>query len=75
MQSTANGHVGGSIHGIQIAGRAGRCANYVLPGCGSNPFAQTFDHPHPPIKCGIQFQGIEASESKKFIEGSLYWAK
>ena len=68
MQPTADMQVGDSIPGRPTAGRAGRPVSFAKSDPRSNA-SQTFDPP-PPAKCDIQFQGIEASESKN----TFYWA-
>ena len=89
MQPAADvgGGGGGSDPGRPAAGGAGRPVSSAQSYPRSNPsehkLLTTFDpppyphpHPHPhPTKSDIQFQGIEASESKKSIGGLSYWAK
>ena len=81
MQPTADVSVGGLNPNQPTAGSGGRPVSSAKSDPCSNHSEHKLLTPHPnpspppPPKSDIQFQGIEASESKKSIGGLSYWAK
>ena len=75
MHPTAGLQIGGSSPGRPTAGSADRPVIAAESDPRSNPAEHKLLPPPPPKRGDIQFQGIEASESKKSIGGLSCWAK